>query len=515
LTENKKGGGVSLSHFTVQGTRQVPERLTAMGKIPRLVLWLCRKFTRQDWQELVDQLQEILAGRQPEPPLRDDFRQQHPHYRDFYVDPRAPWRQPPPAPSRTLHWRQLLVQYQRQHRRPLSPIQRSGAHPLPATCRCAHCGAPRDFLYRNDGRHARQLRCKVCGRLSQIARRHRPTKTPYWCPYCGSSLFCWKQRADCTIYKCPGERCPHYLQKQQALHGNEKLLQKLRRTQFKLRYPYREYHFQPAQLAPAAPHRPTLDLTRLHRSSEVLGLVLAFHISFALSARKTAQVLQRVFGVPLSYPSVLNYAQAAAHYCHAFNLRYKAPLSDTATGDETYIRVAGKHPYTFFFLDPHGHHITSYHLAPERDALAATVALGEAARTLPEDQALRFITDGNPAYQAGVHFLNAHRTPAQPPHTLRQVIGLENLDAVSKEFRPFKQLIERLHRTYKYHVRPACGLATRNGAVALTTLFVTPYNFLRPHLARGYRVPVALPELSSVTTLQGQWNKILALALVA
>ena len=45
-----------------------------------------------------------------------------------------------------------------------------------------------------------------------------------------------------------------------------------------------------------------------------------------------------------------------------------------------------------------------------------------------------------------------------------------------------------------------------------TTLFVTHYNFLRPHLALGYRVPVALPELSSITTLQGRWNKILALA---
>jgi len=147
--------------------------------------------------------------------------------------------------------------------------------------------------------------------------------------------------------------------------------------------------------------------------------------------------------------------------------------------------------------------------------LAATVALGEAARTLPENQALRFITDGNPAYQAGVHFLNAHRTASQPPHTLRQVIGLENLDAVSKQFRPFKQLIERLNRTYKYHVRPACGFATRNGAVALTTLFVTHYNFLRPHLSLGYRVPIPLPELSSITTLQGQWNKILALALAS
>jgi transposase-like protein len=297
------------------------------------------------------------------------------------------------------------------------------------------------------------------------------------------------------------------------LKWNEKLLQQLRPSQFKLRYHYREYHFQPAQLAPSAPDRPTVDLTRLHRSSDVLGLVLAFHISFALSARKTALVLRQVFGVPVSYQSVLNYAQAAAYYCHAFNLRHKGPLSHTATGDETYIRVAGKHRYTFFFLDPQRHQITSYHVAAQRDALAATVALGEAARTLPQDQALRFITDGNPAYQAGVHFLNAHRSASQPPHTLRQVIGLENLDQVSTQFRPFKQLIERLNRTYKHHVRPACGFASQNGAMALTTLFVTHYNFLRPHSALAYQAPVPLPELNSVTTLQGKWNKILQQAL--
>jgi len=514
LTAKEKGGELSLCQSRLPGTRQVPERFTAMGNIPRLVLWLCRKFTREDLQELVQQLQEILAGRQPEPQPRDDFRQQHPHYRDFSVDPRAPLTQPP-APSRTGDWRQLRKQYERQHHRPLAPIQRAGANPLPRACRCPHCGAPREFLYANDGRKARQLRCKVCGGFSPLAPSLRPLPTPYWCPYCHSALFRWKQRADCTIYKCPAARCPHYRQKQAALNWKEKFFQKLRPTQFKLRYQYREYHFQPAQLAPSAPDRPTVDLTRLHRSSDVLGLVLAFHISFALSARKTAQVLRPIFGVPLSYQSVLNYAQAAAYYCHVFNLRHKAPLSDTATGDETYIRVAGKHQYTFFFLDPQGHHLTSYHVAPERDALAATVALGEAARTLPQDQALRFITDGNPAYQAGLHFLNAHRPASQPPHTLRQVIGLENLDATSTEFRPFKQLIERRNRTYKYHVRPAYGFATRNGAVALTTLFVTYYNFLRPHLSLGYRVPVSLPEVSSVTTLQGQWNKILALALAA
>jgi hypothetical protein len=63
----------------MQGTRQVPERLTAMANVARLVLWLCKKFTRAELQELIEQLQQILAEREPEIQPRDDFRQQHPH----------------------------------------------------------------------------------------------------------------------------------------------------------------------------------------------------------------------------------------------------------------------------------------------------------------------------------------------------------------------------------------------------------------------------------------------------
>ena len=176
---------------------------------------------------------------------------------------------------------------------------------------------------------ARPANCtakSVAACRSSLAAIVRP-KPVYWCPYCRSALYRWKQRPNSTLYKCPCDHCPHYLQKQQALKWNEKLLQKLRLSQFKPRYQYWKYYFQPAQLDPSAPDRPTVDLTRIHRSSDVLGLVLAFHISFALSARKTAQVLPQVFGVSLSYQSVLNYAQGAAYYCHAFNLRHKAPLS--------------------------------------------------------------------------------------------------------------------------------------------------------------------------------------------
>ena len=60
-----------------------------MANVARLVLWLCKKFTRAELQELIEQLQQILAEREPEIQPRDDFRQQHPHYRrcqDFCVN---------------------------------------------------------------------------------------------------------------------------------------------------------------------------------------------------------------------------------------------------------------------------------------------------------------------------------------------------------------------------------------------------------------------------------------------
>jgi len=85
-------------------------------------------------------------------------------------------------------------------------------------------------------------------------------------------------------------------------------------------------------------------------------------------------------------------------------------------------------------------------------------------------------------------------------------------DAEPEEWRAFKQLIERLNRTYKYHVRPAAGFNSNNGAVALTTLFVTNYNFLRPHMSLLYKTPIHLPELATISTIQGKWAKIISLA---
>lgn len=378
---------------------------------------------------------------------------------------------------------------------------------------CLCCNAPHGYLYFNDGKKRSQIKCKVCGHLFQVQHRFRNwRKSKLFCPYCGLALFRWKVRKEVTIHKCPNDKCPHRLQAAAKLNPAEKVLQKERSSQFKLNYQYREYHFKIEELDHSTPEKPIVDLTRIHNSENVLGLILAFYVSFAVPARKTAAILRDVFNVRVSYQTVLNYAAAAAFYCHSFNLKHKGGIDAVSAGDETYIKVLGKHHYVFFFISSQSLKITAYHVADNRGTLPAVVAMKEATRTAAADLDIILVTDGNPSYPAGIHYLNS-LTDDNPKIQHKKVIGLQNLDAESTEWRALKQLIERLNRTFKYHVRPAAGFNSFNGAVALTTLFVTNYNFLRPHMSLEYKSPVLLPELKTISTIQGKWTKILSLAI--
>lgn len=169
----------------------------------------------------------------------------------------------------------------------------------------------------------------------------------------------------------------------------------------------------------------------------------------------------------------------------------------------------GKQHFAFLFLSSESLKITAYHVADTRETLPAIIAMNEAIRTADQSQPIVLVTDGNPSYPAGIHFLNEQRG-VSIDH--KKVIGLQNLDSESEAYRQFKQLIERLNRTFKYHVKPSHGFNSINGAIALVTLFVTHYNFLRPHTSLKWRTPIPLKELEGIATIQGKWAKILSLA---
>jgi transposase-like protein len=489
-----------------------------MRRIVGLAAWICRTLVRADIELLLVVLTEVLSGRRRDIEIRDEFRKKHPHYRRFIVDPLPPRTEPPPRkpPEPSLDWRTLLAKYEAENGRALPPVRRRSPHShVPAGHTCDHCGAPSAYLYFNDGKKRTQLRCKVCHGLSPVERCLRKTaRARYWCPHCGAALYRWKVQEHVTLYKCGNDHCPAYLNNLARLNPAEKKLRAERSSQFSVRYIYREYHFCRNDLRLPAPQPACVDLTRIHSPDNVVGLVLTFHVSFGLSSRMTARILREVFQIPLSYQTVLNYCEAAAVYLHRFNLVHKGPSDALCAGDEVFIKIDAKRAYTFLFIGAESHKITSYHVARQRDTHNAIIAMNEVARTAP-GRNTHLVFDGLGAYPAGVHFINAQRQQENRPaaFSFTQVFGLENRDDLSAQWRPFKQLIERLNRTYRFHTRAASGFPSHNGALLLTVLFVTHYNFLRPHTSLYGDRPVHLDELDSIPTLQARWCKLLDMAM--
>ena len=129
-------------------------------------------------------------------------------------------------------------------------------------------------------------------------------------------------------------------------------------------------------------------------------------------------------------------------------------------------------------------------------------------KKLPEN--FRFIADGYSAYVlAAQQFLREYGDDFK--FNVTQVIGLNNSDEVSKEFRPLKQMIERLNRTYKASYRPTNGFDNVDGANYDLALWVAYYNFLRPHKYNNYRVLNDVEVLNSADNMPGKWQLLIFL----
>ena len=94
---------------------------------------------------------------------------------------------------------------------------------------------------------------------------------------------------------------------------------------------------------------------------------------------------------------------------------------------------------------------------------------------------------------------------------ITQVIVLTNDDEISKEFRPYKQMIERLSRTYKASYHPTNVFDNYDGANYDFALWVAYYNFLRPHKHNKYQVLNKVDMLSGADNMPGKWQLLIFL----
>ncbi len=478
----------------------------------KLVRWFCRHLTFNYLASVVPVLQEVLSGsRQMELKPAED---RPPHYRQFRVDSTLPLTQPPEPQSEVPDWQVLQQRHREQHGKPIAIVRQRGGGTVPEKCRCQHCNAPARYLYLNNGKLASQVRCKICGKTSPTDKPRRESRTRYWCPHCGKAMFRWKEDGICTAYKCPTDHCPFYLRNLAALTAEERQMRQDGNTsQFKLRYLFREYHFASEDLAVARPENAPVDLNRIHNNLHTVGLCLTFSVSFGLSARMTAQALKRVFDIPISHQTVINYINAAASHLNGF-VDANAPVpKGTCAADETYIKIEGITHYTWFIIEQNSRAICGYNLSNSRETEPALSLINSCygPPDSPKCETAKLVTDGLPSYDSAVVAYNTavHEHSGQDLLTKRTVIGLRNLDSESEEYRPFKQLVERLNRTYKFHTRPRAGFKNFDGVVALTTLFVAFYNFMRPHGYLKQKPPVQLSCLQGETLYPKMWVELL------
>ena len=69
--------------------------MSSSSRIARFVIWICSKFTRIEIEQIVTGLADVLQNRNPEVKPKDDFKEKHPNYRHFAVDPKPPLTEPP------------------------------------------------------------------------------------------------------------------------------------------------------------------------------------------------------------------------------------------------------------------------------------------------------------------------------------------------------------------------------------------------------------------------------------
>lgn len=423
-------------------------------------------------------------------------------YNKFQVDP-----MPVIKITEVQDYRELLHAHLQQTGKVLGPVQHRKPSTVPKTLICPYCHAPHEYIYDNNGSQG-QFQCKVCQSCFSEKKRH-PKSITFFCPFCGYTLDRIKERKQFNIHKCTNSQCSFYQDNLAALSKQEYQQYQKEPYLFKLRYIYREFttNFKPLQ---KTPHMPRVkDLSRIHASSHTMGLILTYNVNFGLSTRMTAALMKEVHGLKISHATVYNYANAAAILVKPFVDTFDYKPTNNICGDETYIKVRGKWHYVYFVMDAIKKNILAYPVSAKRDTLTAIQALDATLskfKEIPKD--LNLVFDGNPTYLLAQHFFAQHDIHFD----MKQVIGLKNEDPVSIEYRPLKQIIERLNRTFKHNYRPTNGFGSEEGSVSFVTLFVAYFNFLRPHSALEKRAPALVPELAKLPNMPAKWQKLLELS---
>jgi len=406
-------------------------------------------------------------------------------------------------------WRDLQSYYTQRYGKEVPPVKRRKECDIPEDCFCPCCGAPMPYLYKNNGSKG-QILCKICDTCFAPGENRFDKTHKLKCPYCNHSLVPKKNRKFFRVHKCVNLKCPYYLNNLKKVDKID-LAEDYGKNKYKLHYIYREFTIDFFKMDLDSLPKNAASLKFRKQTSHIMGLCLTFHVNLGLSLRKTSVALHDLYNIQISHTAIANYAKTATTIIKPFVDHFDYPSSGTMVADETYIKVRGIKGYIWFIMDYISRSIIGYQVSDNRGVGPCILAMRMAFRRfkqLPEK--FRFIADGYSAYPLAAQQF-ALREEDSLIFDITQVIGLTNDDEVSKEFRPFKQLIERLNRSFKESYRCSCGYDNFDGANYSVALWVAYYNFLRPHKSKNYQVLNHVDIISNAENMPGKWQLLIIL----
>ena len=406
------------------------------------------------------------------------------------------------------NYKKLLSQHLANTGKALKPISRRRKSSVSIDMRCPCCNAPADYIYDNTGGRG-QFCCKIC---DAYFNEHNYIANPIelHCPYCDNALTLIKHRKNFNIHKCVSLHCSYYHSNLKALSNNDLVEYHENTYKFKLHYIYREFttDFFKVDLFSLPSNASSLAFRKF--SPHIMGLALTYLVNCGLSTRKTRDVLREIHNVKISHTQISNYATTAAFCIKAFVDNFDYNPSNFLAADETYTKLKGAKQYVWFIIDALKKSILGYRVSDSRDVGPCILAMRMAFAKFKKfpGKALKFVSDGYTAYllaaqQFALNGMDFDITP---------VVGLTNVDSVSKEYRWLKQIIERLNRTFKFSYKVTNGYGSEEGANIHVVLFVAYYNFLRPHKYFYGHVLNHVPELENCPNMPAKWITLIELS---
>ena len=408
-------------------------------------------------------------------------------------------------------WNDLISYYKVRYGKHIKPMFRRVECDIPQDCTCPTCNAPVLYLSWNDGKKKSQIRCKVCQTHFSATKDNRFSKTTKLrCPHCSHILVPKKDRKHFIVLKCVNDKCPYYLHNLKKVDKKD-LAEDYGKNKYKLHYIYREFQidFFKMDLNSLPKNASSLKFSKF--DSHVMSLCLTLHVNLGLSLRKTRQALKDLYNISISHQQIANYCKTAAICIKPFVDNYDYKVGTVQTADETYIKIRGVKSYIWFIMDAASRSILGYQVSDNRGVGPCILAMRMALKHFKElPDKFKFIADGYSAYPlAAQQFFREFGDKFK--FDITQVIGLTNDDEVSKEFRPYKQMIERLNRTYKASYRPTNGFHNIDGANYDLALWVAYYNFLRPHKHNNFKVLNEVDILKGAENMPGKWQLLIFL----